>query len=190
VFDIFSPYLAAKVDEKKKEKDVAWSKRKAVVDALNGTYLTYAGWQFPAAMMLRYELYSDLPSLDPRWLDMAVRIKDLGLMRTVGRPGHPAAEAMLQTEYDAIYKSAKNPVDFADVITTMAELRHPNAAKALVAAIDKMANNLNSSVYWHVLAIPLLPKDSIPQLESLVPKLNGREADRWLAAIQKLRDKD
>ena len=34
VFDAFSPYLLAKVDEKKKARDPAWAKREAIIEAI------------------------------------------------------------------------------------------------------------------------------------------------------------
>jgi hypothetical protein len=180
VYDLFSPYLTAKADEKKKGKDVAGVKREAVIGGLGGAYIGYwrGGWDD-----------DDSPPLDPRWLDLAVRVKHLGLVHATGRPGHPAAEAFLQAEFDAAFKKAKNQDDIRELVTVMVRLRHPRATDALLASYEKTIGKANPYTYWYYALVPELPKSAVPRLEAVLPKLKDREADRWLDAIQELRNK-
>jgi hypothetical protein len=176
VYDLFSPYLTAKVDEKKK-KDPSWVKREAIIEALDGEYIH---WHY----------YEDetLPPLDPRWLDAAVRIKHLGLVNALGRPGHKAAEAFVGAEYDAALKKAKKQDDLSDVITVMVRLEHPKAADALLASYEKTIGKANVWTYWYHELIPQLPKSALPKLEAVIPKLKDHALDQWVEAIQELRD--
>jgi hypothetical protein len=177
VYDRFSPYLAARVDEKKK-KDPAWIKREAIIDALDGGYIHW------------YRSQNDqLPPLDPRWLDLAVQIKHLSLVHALGRPGHKAADAFVQAEYDAVLKKPKNHDQLIEVITVMIWLKHANAADALIASYEKFIGKPNNyPSYWCYNVIPQLPKSAIPKLEAVIPKLKDRALDQWVEAIQELRD--
>ncbi len=177
VYDRFSPYLAARVDEKKK-KDPAWVRREAIIDALDGDYIHW-----------HYYRDENAPPLDPRWLDLAVRVKHLGLVHALGRPGHKAAEAFVQAEYDTALGKARNQDQVMNVIAVMVRLQHPRATEALLASHAKTIGKANAPTYWYYNLITELPKSAIPQLEAVVPKLKDREADHWLAAIQELRDK-
>jgi hypothetical protein len=178
VYDRFSPYLIAKVDEKKKAKDPAWVRREAIIDALDGDYIH---WHY----------YEDetLPPLDTRWLDAAVRIKHLGLVNALGRPDHKAAQAFVEAEYDAVLKKSKKPDDLSDVITVMVRLEHPRATDALLASYERTIGKANAYTYWYHGLIPQLPKSALPKLEAVIPKLKDHALDQWVEAIQELRDK-
>jgi hypothetical protein len=178
VYDSFAPYLTAKIDMKKRGKDSAWAKRETILDTFCGQYAYL--WHRPD---------TGLPPLDPRWFDLAVRIKHLGLVRAVGRPGHAAAWAFLQAEFDAATKNAKDQNRVNEVLAVMVHQEHPNATEALVACFEK-AIKAKANSYPYSYLIPELPKSAIPRLEAVVPKLKDQEADRWLAAIEQLRSKD
>jgi hypothetical protein len=205
VYDLFSPYLLAGDDGKKakgkggpainqamaalaalgapaaarkKGKDAAGPKREAVLDALdaNNIHWYYAG--------------PEEPPLDPRWLDVAVQLGHVGLIQSAGRPGHKGAEAFLQAEFDAALAGGAKASDRRhDVVTVMVRTKHPRATDALLAAYEKEAGKAGYPTYWFHRLIPDLPKDAIPKLEAVLPKLKDREADAWLAAIQELRAK-
>ena len=172
VYDVFSPYLTAKVDEKKK-KDPVYQKREAVIDALDGDYIHWY-----------YFDDEDLPPLDPRWLDLALKMKHLGLVCAVGRPGHAGAEAFLLAEHDAAAKKAKNQDQMRDLIAVMVRLQHPKAADALIASYEKTIGKANAYTYWYYHLIPDLPKSAMPQLEAIVPRLKGTEVDNFVEAVQ------
>jgi hypothetical protein len=176
VYDLFSPYLLAAAD-RRKGKDAA-EKKNAVIEMLGGD------------SVYRYRHRSERErSLDPRWLDLAVKIEHLGLVLAVGRPGHPGAEAFLQGEFESAFKKSGNSDQAREVVTVMVGLQHPRAASALLAAFEKTLGKTNAYTSWFTPLIPALPKSAIPDLEAVVTKLKGRDADVWLSAIQQLREK-
>jgi hypothetical protein len=176
-YDLFSPYLTARVDEKKKGKDPAWARREAVIEGLDGDVV--------------HDAYDpdDGPPLDPRWLDLAVRLKHLGLVSAVARPGHTAAEALLQAEFDEQVKKTKKPHELGDLVSLMVHLRHPRTTDNLLAAYEKTIGKPHSYTYWYYLLIPRLPKAALPRLEALLPRLKSPELDRMVEAIEELRTK-
>jgi hypothetical protein len=178
VYDLFSGYLAP-AGRAKKGKGGDAAKQMAVIDALGGDHIY--NWS--------YHREIDSYPLDPRWLDLAVRLKHLRLVHAVGRPGHAGAEALLQEEFDAAVKKPRSQDQLRDVVAVMVRLRHPNAADALIAACEKSIGKANDHSYWYRGLIPQLPKSAVPGLEAVVPRLKDREADQWLAAVQELRDK-
>jgi HEAT repeats len=175
VYELFSPYVAA--GDGKKGKNPAAS-------VLNAIGADHVYWH--AAV---YDGGDPRPPLDPRWLDLAVKIKHLGLVCAVGRPGHRAAEAFVQAEFDAAFPKAKNQESLTEILTVMVRLQHPKAAEALVASYEKTIGKANANTYWYHHLIAQLPKSAIPILEAVTPKLKDREADRWVEAIQELREK-
>jgi hypothetical protein len=178
VYELFSSYLTARVDEKKKQRDPAWARREAIIDALGGSHVQYP----------RY-VNREFPPLDPRWVDLAVSFKHVGLLGAIGHRDHPASEAFLKTEFDAALK-AKAPDRIYPAVTVMVLLRHPIAAEALVAAYEKTIGKPDGYTYWYHYLVPELPKAAIPKLEALVPKLKDREADAWVRLIEELRNKN
>lgn len=177
MYDLFARYLTAKVDEKKKGKDPAWAKREAILDGLDADYIS------------GYRDDDDAPPLDPRWLDLAVKIRHMGLICAIGRPGHPGAEAYLQEEFDTLFKKVKSQENLNDVLTTMVHLKHVRAADNLLASYEKTIGKANVYTYWYYQLIPDLPKAALPKLEAIVSRLKGQEADRFVEAIQELRSK-
>ncbi len=173
VFDLFSPYLVA--DDKKKG---AGSKREAILrslGALHSNWYWYRGEEYPP--------------LDPRWLDLAVKIKHVGLVQAVARPGHAAADAFALAEFEANLKKAKSAESLPVTVLTLVRLKHPKAAECLIATVEKSLGKASAQDYWYIQMVRELPSTAIPLLEALVPKLKDQMADRWLSAIQDLRDK-
>jgi hypothetical protein len=177
VYDLFSPYVAAKVSGKSKDKDSAWAKREAIITALGGAGISYWGASVGG------------PPLDPRWLDLAVRIKHLGLVHAVRRPGHAGALAFALAEYEAVKKSnSQNSI--VEAVTVLVRLGHPRATDALIASFEKVAGTATMVANWYCSLIPELPKSAIARLEAVVPTLQDPVACWWLSAIQQLREKD
>jgi hypothetical protein len=67
VFALFSPYLTAGVDEKKKNRDPAWAKPEAIIEQL-----------------MRGRRWEDL---DPRWVDLAMRLGRYDVVKALCRTG-------------------------------------------------------------------------------------------------------
>lgn len=173
VFEQFSPYLLA---DAKKGKDAA-AKRDAVLAGMGANHVQYP----------RY-VNHDFPPLDPRWVDVAVKLKHVGLLGAVGHRGHPAAEAFLRAELDEARK-AKAPDRLYAAVTVMTLLRHPAAADALIAAYETTAGKPNGYTYWYHYLVPELPKEAVPKLEAVATRLKDRDADLWLRAVEELKER-
>jgi hypothetical protein len=179
VLEMFSPYLTAKVDAKKKQRDPAWAKREALCEALGGgEYYYYAADRAETG-----------PPLDPRWLDVAVRIENLGLIRQLARPGHAAANAFLKKTFDETLTKSKSLDECHGVLASMVYASHPAGADAFVAVFEKHGKKATYYGYWFARLIPELPKSALPKLEALVSSVSDRVADSLLDGIQQLRDK-
>ncbi len=178
VFAMFSPYLVAKVDEAKKQRDPAWVRREALCTEITGRN--------------RYHFHrigdAD-PPLDPRWLDVAVNLGRLDLIGALARPGHADTERYLTQAFDAVLKSSKTLPDWYDVVATMVRASHPKATDAFVAAMEKHADKADYASYWFLRLVPELPREALPRLEALVPKLHDRVADSFVANLEQLRQK-
>jgi hypothetical protein len=178
VYDIFSHYVTARVDEKKKQRDPAWVKRAVVLDALGEQHYYYGSPVNRAATRL-----------DPRWLDLAVETRNLPLIRQLIRPGHTAANAYLTQTFAATIKSAKHLHDCHEVVACMIFAHHPEATDAYVTALEKFGTKADYFGYWFGHLVVELPKSALPRLEALIPSLNDRVADNLLGYLQQLREK-
>ena len=176
VYDLYAPYLTA---ANKKGRGDGAAKREEVIDGLGGRYVDWYLGSDPG------------PPLDPRWLDLAVRIKHPGMIAAAGRPGHAAANAFVAAEYDRLTKktNSREAVPEADIVAVMVRLQHPAATDALLATFERTVGKTGHNVAWFCQLIPWLPKSAAPRLEGALPRLVGRECDQWLAAIQELHDK-
>src|SRR5581483_3595703 len=131
----------------------------------------------------------DGPPLDPRWLDVAVQLKHLGLIRHFARPGHAAANTFLGEAFRSAFNGAKSVKDCAEVVATMTAVAHPEAADAFLAVAEKYGGTATPELAALAHVIPQLPRAALPRLETLLPKLDDRVADSFLYFIQELRSK-
>ncbi len=183
MFFLFSPYLTAKVDEKKKQRDPHWLKREAILGGLGlwNTYYTYRNMG-PASWS------DDPPALDPRWLDLAVQMKHLGLVTLLIRPGHAAANAFLKKTFSETFAKAKQIQDCQEVVACMIRAAHPEATDASIAVLEKFGKKTDYYGYFASLLIDL-PKSALPRLEALIPHLSEKMSDSLLDTMQQLRAK-
>jgi hypothetical protein len=179
VYATFSGYLTAKVDEKKKQRDPAWARREAIIGALNQRFY-HADEPTPE---------DDLAELDPRWLDLAVQLQHLNLVRRLMRPGHNAAHDFLHTTFQETFKKAKQLADCYAVVEAMIAAEHPEAADAFVAVLERFGKRVDYYAYGWAQLIPSLPRSALGKLEAMIPKLNEQVADSLLGYIQQLREK-
>jgi len=186
VFQTFSPYLTAKVDEKKKERDPAFAKRLAICDEIlapnrqGNPHYAYASF------------YRDsdetLPDLDPRWLDVATQLASLELVMGLARAGHEAANRLLAGAFSERLKKSKDLWECGQILQTMVRVQHPAATDATIAAIQKFAQgNQGYGLYWIGQLIPNLPKDALPKLEALLPTLPDKVIDQLLDYVTQLK---
>ncbi len=190
VYAVFSPYLTAKVDEKKKHRDPAWAKREAVCNAIDDEYY-YPHWGDEDDEPESGRGYEPerLPTLDPRWLDLAVALQRFDLLRCTIRPGHADANAFLQKAFDESIKKSKNLYDCHDVVSCMFAAAHPGVVEAVFAMFDKHFKKLDDMGYWFSDLITKLPKSEISRLEAIVPKLSENVANQLLESIHQLRER-
>lgn len=184
-FDTFSPYLAAKVDEKKKGKDPAWARREAVVGGFE-THYSFYHWYSDEDNPFRPKL----PPFDPRWLDLAVKAKQLDLVNALARPDHAGALEFAKAEFDAALTKAKSPDELTHTLSVLLRLKHPSTTDAYFAALGK--RNKKTAFYhhyWFASIVPRLSKDALTRLEELVAGMPDSESKHWLDAIQELRTK-
>ncbi len=182
VFKLFSPYLTAKVNEKKKYRDPAYAKREAIVDVLHSSQrLRHSDlYEFDCGG------FDVIKSLDPHWLDVAVKLGRSSLVCLLARPGHVGANELIAREFwrDPGKSRAAGPQ--VDILRTMLRIEHPAATDATIELI-KMTAKTNFYA-WFGDIIPRLPKaEALPKLESLLPTLPEKMVDQLLDSIAELR---
>lgn len=183
VYALFSPYVLATAGKKPNRKDKAFARRDAVLDGLDADYI-------PSYYLEDEDGEDKTPPLDPRWLDVGLKVEDLALVCAARRPGHRGACAFLSKLADAELKK-KDSSSIDDIVQAMAQLEHPGATDALIASYEKFVLKKKgyAYTYWYDDAIIALPKSALPQLEAFVPKLKDDDKELWAEAIHKLRDK-
>ena len=188
VFNMFSPYLTAKVDEKKKGKDPAFAKREAIAEAITNDWR----WRRHHHRVVDDGSEQKPISWDPRWLDLAVGLKNLQLVSTLARPGHAGANALLSEAFATNFKKSKVVNDCDWPLATMVRVQHPDAVSSLVAVLAKHATpkaKYTWGVYWVARLIPDLPKSAAPILEELLPTLHEKAIDELVEHVTALKNK-
>jgi len=185
VYEIFSPYLTAKVDEKKKGRDPAFAKREAISEILSDTWRYGYGHRFRDLTDAAAESLKDL---DPRWLDLAVKQNQLDLVQALARPGHAGANALLSAAFAAEFKKSKDLHDTGMILRTMARVQHPETTDSLIAVLSKHAKSA-WGWYWIAPLIVELPKESAPKLEALLPTLPDKAVDQLIGYVTELKNK-
>jgi hypothetical protein len=180
VFQMFSPYLTAKVDEKKKQRDPAFVRRTVITDALS---------QYDPGFDLE-EGKSDFRALDPRWLDVAVAQEHLGLVQQLARPGHEGANRFLAKAFAEAFKNSKGRDDSIWMLDTMVRVQHPAATQSVIDSLKKQTKGSQGyGIYWIARLIPDLPKEAVEPLEALLPSLPEKVVDQVLDAVTELKNR-
>jgi hypothetical protein len=185
VFEMFSSYLTAKIDEKKKGRDPAFAKREAISELLADGWRYGYGYGFTQYDKAEAE---QLKELDPRWLDVAIKQNQLNLVQALARPGHAAANALLSNAFTAELKKSKDIHDAGMILRTMVRVNHPEATDSLIAVLTKHAKTA-WGWYWIAPLIVELPKDAVPKLEALLPTLPDKAVDQLIGYLTELKNK-
>jgi hypothetical protein len=178
VFTLMSPYLTAKVDEKKKNRDSAYAKREAIIELLRrGRRHWYHGRD--------HDRMAATANLDPRWLDLAVKLGRADLVQTLAVPGHAGANALLAELFQQQLGKAGDHQEAVGILDTMIRIGHPGATDAAIALIKRSAEGGSAyGYYWVGHLIPRLPKaEALPKLEALMPTLPERMIDQLLGVL-------
>jgi hypothetical protein len=184
VFALFSPYLTARVDEKKKGRDPAWAKRVAITVLLQQS----RRWEDSDE-----EGPSVTADLDPRWLDLAVRLGRADMVQALAVPGHAGANELLGTLFRKGIAKSGDEYGVTDVLDAMVRVGHPGATDAVVELLKKCARGKSPSGYywigyWVGQQIPRLPRaEALPKLEALLPTLPEKMIDQLLDSVTELK---
>ncbi len=192
LFAKFSPYLTAKVDEKKKSRDPAYAKREAIVGELEHP----SHWRYSYMYSLDHDSDGEakgskaLPELDPKWLDVAVELGNVELVQALARPGHAKANALLEEAFNASIKKPSEAHRMLNILKAMVKVQHPAATESFVAALLRTKTNYWGWYnYWLGPMIPDLPKAALPRLEEALLKLSDKAVDQLMEHLQALRAK-
>ena len=204
LYDTFSPYLTAAVGAKRKRgKDPVWDKADAVLSGLDSDFYVYS-WLTPHDDAdeddddsVLDEPVRERPKpqpYDPRWLDLAVTLKNTEAVQALAVPGHAGAMAFAKSEFDAALKKAKHPSDVQNEMTTLLRVGHPDAADAFFAGLARRPKKVHYyQYYWYANMIPRLPAAAVPRLEEALagfPKdIAEHVGEDWQKAIDKLKAK-
>lgn len=185
VFELFSGYVTAKVDEKKK-RDPAWLKREAIVDVLNSSHV----WSPYDSDFDEDNGDAVRAKLDPRWLDLAVQLEHAELVRELARPGHVKANQLLSKLFDEQLKKFKDIYELSSTLRTMVRVQHPDAADAIMATVGKHAKATHYyGLYWIAQLIPDLPPSTLPKFEAWLPTLPENVIDQVLDYVSQLKSR-
>lgn len=183
VFALFSPYLTAAVNEKKKSRDPAWAKREAIIGMLTQGrgWLDSDGEESPVAA-----------APDPRWLDLAVKLGHPELVLALARPGHAGANALFTKLFRGHIGKPGKDYEAAQVLATMIRVGHPEATDATIELIEMYARKKTAyayyQLYWVAPLIPRLPRaEALPRLEALLPTLPEKLVDQLLDSVTELK---
>jgi hypothetical protein len=179
VFSLFSPYLTASVDEKKKKRDPAYAKREAIIELLLQEHQRH---HTPAETSLT-------ANLDPQWLDLAVRLGRSDLVQALALPGHAGANALLVKLFQERLGKAGDDFELIRILDTMIRVSHPAATDATIELIKKHAKAKSAYGFYacgHL--IRRLPRsEALPKLEALLPTLPEKMIDQLLDYVTELK---
>jgi hypothetical protein len=184
VFALFSPYLTASVNEKKKNRDPAWAKREAIIEQL----MRGRRREDPDP-----EESSVSTDLDPRWLDLAVQLGRSDLVQALAVPGHAGASKFLTALFRQGLGRAGKEYELSRVLDTMIRVGHPGATDAVIELIRKLAQTKSAYAFYGVSyrvvrLIPRLPRaEALPKLEALLPTLPEKMIDQLLHYVTELK---
>jgi hypothetical protein len=187
VFALFSPYLAAKVDEKKKGRDPAYARREAIVELLlQGRRQWWHFGEFDGEP----ETAGLAENLDPKWLDLAVKLGRADLVMALAVPGHKKANEFLAATFKQQLAKSGEDYEMIGTLGTMIRVGHTGATDATIELIKFSAKSKASySDYWLGRLIPRLPKaEAIAKLEALVPELPEKTSDQLLDHLAALKN--
>jgi hypothetical protein len=182
VFTLFSPYLAAKVDEKKKGRDPLYAKREAIIQLLLGVPTVWYREHIPDDFALNAHL-------DPRWLDLAIELGRSDLVQSLAVPGHANANAYLAELFQHRLGKPGADHELVGILNSMIRIGHPQATDATIEVIKRSAKAKSAfGYYWIGHLIPRLPKaEALPKLEALLPTLPEKMIDQFLGLIAALK---
>lgn len=175
VFALFGPYLAAKINEKKKDRDPAYAKRQAIIDVLLRE-------PSPLDRQDNEDAFTLTANLDPKWLDLAVKLDRPDLVQALAVPGHAKASAYLAKLLQQRLGKSGDDYELTRVVDALIRSGHPAATDAAVELLKRMAQSKSAFSYEYLgRLIARLPKaEALPKLEAILATLPDRMVDLFL----------
>jgi HEAT repeats len=182
VFALFGPYLAAKINEKKKDRDPAHAKRQAIIDLL---------LRGPSSLS-RQDDHDELEltaNLDPKWLDLAVDLDRPDLVQALAVPGHAKASAYLAKVFQLRLGKSGDEYELTRVVDAMIKSGHPQATDAVIELLERMAKAKSAYNYEYLgRLIARLPRaEALPKLEAILPTLPDKMVDLFLEFMAEMK---
>lgn len=186
VFALFSPYVIAAVNEKRKQRDPAYAKREVIVELLTHGR---SWWWFHHRYGNRRDEFDLVSTLDPQWLDLAVKLRRTDLLQVLAIPGHTAANKLLAELFRERLGKSGSDHELVGILGTMVRVGHPGATDATIELIRSHAKaKFAYGCYGLTFLIPQLPRDeALPKLEALLPTLPEKMVDQLLDAMAQLK---
>ncbi len=188
VFRLFSPYLTAKVDEKKKNRDPAYARREVIIDILQDRWqLAYDEDDEEEDEQSDEDLV--LSKLDPQWLDLAVKLGKVDLVQELARPGHAGANKLLAEACRERLTKTAEQYELFHILHAMIRVKHPETTDMIIEVLKRNAKAKTRYInYWIYHLIPQLPKaEALPRLEALLPTLPETMVDMVLDGVTTLK---
>jgi len=165
-FDQFHPYL------KLRKQSLTKMEIKAKLDHVITTVVRRHHQTTDSPLLSDVPFDENLPQLDSRWLDTAVKYDVRPLVLALARPEHAGAMKVLDKEIKEQVKRGKADQYLTPLLDAVILTQHPRAgelfAKVITMAVKREIWYFNS-VMTH--RIPMLPKQAAELLEPLVSEI-------------------
>jgi hypothetical protein len=193
VYTTFSSYLVIKSGEKVKKNNPVAAKQASITAVMCGQWHWNENY-FEEARVAQLQGLAqskeELAKIDPRWLDLALELEDLELVKALARPGHAGANRKLINTFDEMLKKGTVSDEIANLLETIVRVQHPAATDSLIAVISKRAKSAgDDALYRFGRLIPRLPKESLPKFEALLPTLPEKAIDQLHDFVTQLKNK-
>ncbi len=139
---------------------------------------------------------TDLPELDPRWLEVALAVEQADLIRELARPNDPATNRFLSRHFVELTEKAKGHephalLELAADVETMVRIHHPEATDILIDWLKQQASATHSYyTAWVARLIPDLPASAAAQIEAILPSLPEKMVDQLMDPLLTLKNKE
>ncbi len=179
-FQTFVPYL----ESEPKSKSRTHPRTECIVNHLTGRGDTYCyEWN------KRGE--SPLPPLDPAWLDAAIKLDRMEVVRALASTPNASLHKYLSDKRRTLKTQGKTADDWA-LARAMLDSRHPEAEQFVLERVRAVKN---SSTYWHQTMWTQLGSrlsaSAIPELEAMIadPRTNNHFGKELLEAVRTIRNR-
>jgi hypothetical protein len=187
VYQHFSRYVATKITKK---RDPAFAKREAIVDVIR-RHREWSSEPERGPDLRSIGEFDYAKKLDPRWLELAVRMRNLELVQALAVPGHAGANKLLVEIFEyQMRRTGHITIPLASIVRVMVLVQHPDAADAVITVLNRDLHGFY--VYFPdsiAELIPLLPKDSLPKFEALLAQVPDKCVSPLMEYVEQLRSK-